>query len=159
MANKEKTHDNAAVKEALRNISGVGSLSAEARQVLRDLIQNATYLGKNRVDEADVYAIVRNSEEISKAETRRCLYIKRGHLESLTPDSKSSLEKYKRIALEVSNAFKELIENSTPMVFTAKLKPKHHMNDEQKLLMIDLINAGTDTQELINLLAEIKKGK
>ena len=159
MANKERIHDNSAVKAALANLSCTGALSDEAKTVLNNLIQNATYLGKTKVDKSDVYAIVRNSDEISKAETQRCLYANRGYLESNTPSSKSSLEKYKRIALEVSKAFQELIENGTPMAFTAKLKPKHQMNEEQKMMMIELIQSGTDTQELIKLLAEIKKGK
>ncbi|WP_409076055.1 hypothetical protein ACF2G4_20195 (plasmid) [Pantoea sp. C3] len=159
MVNKERTHDNTAVQAALRNLSTVGALSDEAKTVLRNLIQNATYLGKNRVDESDVYAIVRNSDEISLEETRRCLYVARGGLESNTPSSRSSIEKYKRIALEVSTGFQELIASGTPMSFTAKLKPKHHMNEEQKLMMVELINAGTATQELIDLLAEMKKGK
>ena len=160
MANKERTHDNTAVQAALRNLSTVGALSDEAKTVLRNLIQNASYLGKNRVDESDVYAIVRGSEVISTEEVKRNLYIKRGYSENNTPSSKSSLEKYKRITKEVSIAFNELLENGTQMAFTAKLKPKQYLTEEQKAMVHELVDSTEiDMQELIDQLVLMKKGQ
>lgn len=107
MARKETIHNNQMIQNELRFIS-FNSLSSEAKEVMRGIIQESTFLGKNRVPEEDVFAIVKNAPEFSEVMVFEHLKLFRQNKNQNYPDSKSSREKYKRIATLVSQAFEVL---------------------------------------------------
>lgn len=104
MARKETIHNNQMIQNELRLIC-FNSLSSEAKEVMRGIIQKSTFLGKNRVPEEDVFAIVKNAPEFSEVMVFEHLKLFRQNKNQNYPDSKSSREKYKRIATLVSQAF------------------------------------------------------
>ncbi|MEI9769792.1 hypothetical protein [Enterobacter asburiae] len=108
MARKETIHNNQMIQNELRFIS-FNSLSSEAKEVMRGIIQESTFLGKNRVPEEDVFAIVKNAPEFSEVMVFEHLKLFRQNKNQNYPDSKSSREKYKRIATLVSQAFEVLV--------------------------------------------------
>lgn len=65
---------------------------------MRGIIQESTFLGKHRVPEEDVFAIVKNAPEFSEVMVFEHLKLFRQNKNQKYPDSKSSREKYKRIA-------------------------------------------------------------
>ena len=65
MARKETIHNNQMIQNELRFIC-FNSLSSEAKEVMRGIIQESTFLGKHRVPEEDVFAIVKNAPEFSE---------------------------------------------------------------------------------------------
>jgi hypothetical protein len=114
MARKETIHNNQMIQNELRFIC-FNSLSSEAK-VMRRIIQESTFLGKNRVPEEDVFAIVKNAPEFSEVMVFEHLKLFRQNKNQNYPDSKSSREKYKRIATLVSQAFEVLVKEGNPLI-------------------------------------------
>ncbi|MGU4363115.1 hypothetical protein [Cedecea sulfonylureivorans] len=156
MARKEAIHNNQKVQGALKNIT-LHALSKEAKDVMRNLIQESDFLGKNRVPEEDVYAIVRNSPELSEQLTFEYLKLYRQTKGMNYPDSKSAREKYKRIATLISQAFEQLLNDGVPLNMIAKYKSKQLMTDEQKAAHLEMLDSGADLQSLIDHLVAMKK--
>jgi hypothetical protein len=156
MAKKETIHNNKIVQAALRNVS-LYTLSKEAKEVMRKLIQESVFLGKNRVPEKDVFYLVSNCPELSEQLTFEYLKLYRQQEGMNYPDSKSAREKYKRIATLVSQAFEQQLEDGVLLNGMEKYKPKQLMTEEQKVAHLDLLNSGADLQSLIDQLVVMKK--
>ncbi|ANS42650.1 hypothetical protein [Serratia inhibens] len=155
MAKKEKIHDNKIVQEALKSIT-LTSLSTEARDVMRNLIQESNFLGKNRVPEKDVYYIVKNAPEISETMVAEHLKLYRQINGQNYPSSKSAIEKYKRICTLISQAFEQLLNDGSTMNGLKKYVKKKPLTAEQVLEIKDLLDSGIDAQAVIDLVAKMK---
>ncbi|SUX96155.1 hypothetical protein [Citrobacter youngae] len=156
MAKKEKIHNNEKVQQALKYVT-LHTLSQEAKEVMRNLIQESVFLGKNRVPEEDVFCIVSNSPELSEQLTFEHLKLYRQAKGMNYPDSKSAREKYKRIATLVSRAFEQLLTDGVPLNRMTKYKPKQMMTEEQKAAHLKMLDDGVDLQSLIDHLVAMKK--
>lgn len=158
MANKEKVLNNSLVQQALEKLSTINKLSDTPKQVIRDLIQNAKYLGRTKIAEDDVYYIVRNSLELSTEIIIYHLSVKRLIDGKTAPQSKSSIEKIKRICIEVANALHMMVLEGTELCKLKTLLPKRMMTDEQKKTVQELLCTDIDIQSLIDVLIDMKGG-
>lgn len=156
MARKETIHNNQMIQNELRFIC-FNSLSSEAKEVIRGIIQESTFLGKNRVPEEDVFAIVKNAPEFSEDMVFEHLKLFRQNKNQNYPDSKSSREKYKRIATLVSQAFEVLVKEGKSLNRMKQYKPKKTVTEEHVALVELLKDEGADLITLIERLVAMNK--
>ncbi|MFX2606840.1 hypothetical protein V6281_23780 [Enterobacter asburiae] len=156
MARKETIHNNQIIQNELRFIS-FSSLSTEAKKVMREIIQESTFLGKHRVPEEDVFAIVKNAPEFSETMVFEHLKLFRQNKNQNYPDSKSSREKYKRIATLVSQAFEVLVQEGKSLNRMKQFKPKKTVTEEHVALVELLKDEGADLITLIERLIAMNK--
>ena len=153
MARKEKVHDNTTVQGKLKYFP-FSELSKKYKKVLRKNIQNATFLGRNKINEEDLYEILRNADELSEDEVIRHLKVHRDKLGKSSPDGKSTAEKYKRICTIVSKEFEVLIQEEEEAnrlkAILKDVKVKAALNDVQKQQHIQMLNDGASIEDLIN---------
>lgn len=155
MARKAINHDNQRVRTELDKIT-ITVLCKEAKDAMRKLIQDATYLGKNRVEESDVFYILRNAAELSEESVLLHLKTHRQIKGQDYPKGKSSAEKYKRICTEVSKAFEEILNDGTTMDGLRKHVKKKNLTEEQVQTVQALLEQGIDAQSVIDLLVTMK---
>ncbi|HGH5981670.1 TPA: hypothetical protein ACJI8J_005204 [Kluyvera georgiana] len=152
MARKEKIHNNRTVQEKLKNFP-FSELSRKYKKVLREKVQEATFLGHNKINEEDIYAILRNADELSEEKVIYHLVARREKIGGNTPDSKSTREKYKRICTIISQAFETLIQEEEEVnglkAIAKGLKRKAQLNEMQKQKHIQMLNDGASIEELI----------
>ena len=153
MARKETVHDNRTVQGKLKYFP-FSELSKVYKKELRKNIQDATYLGRNRINEEDLYEILRNADELSEDKVMHHLKVHREKNGKKSPDGKSTAEKYKRICTVISKAFEVLIqeeeEASRLKAIVKDVKAKAALNEVQKQQHIQMLNDGASIEDLIN---------
>lgn len=155
MAKKETIHNNKKVQAALKNVT-LYTLSKEAKEAMRKLIQESKFLGKNKVPEEDVYYIIKNAPEIGKYMVAEHLKAYRQNKGQAYPSSESAIEKYKRICMLVSQAFEKLLSDGSTMNGLKKYVKKKPLTVEQVQEIKDLLDTGIDAQAAIDLIVTMK---
>ncbi|MGY3112697.1 PHD/YefM family antitoxin component YafN of YafNO toxin-antitoxin module [Pantoea eucalypti] len=155
MARKANNHNNQRVQNELEQVT-LSILSSEARNVMRKVIQDAAYLGKNRVPEEDVYYIIRNTKELSEEAVLQSLKTYRQMRNMTYPQGKSSGEKYKRICTEVAKSFEVILDNGTEVHGLRKYADKKPLTNDQIIEVQALLATGVDAQSVIDLLITMK---
>lgn len=155
MARKANNHNNQRVQNELEQVT-LSILSSEARNGMRKVIQEAAYLGKNRVPEEDVYYIIRNTEELSEEAVLQSLKTYRQMRNMNYPQGKSSGEKYKRICTEVAKSFEVILDNGIEVHGLRKYADKKPLTNDQIIEVQALLATGVDAQSVIDLLITMK---
>jgi len=144
MAKKEVCHDNTQIKEELKSIPKYSSLSSEAKKVLYDTINNCPSLGKYKLPVEDIFYIVRNANELSKAQVEYHLTIYRSDKSKKFPNSVSSIEKYKRACTAVVVALEAFTDDGGILCGTKaaikKVLPPKPMTDDQYAAIQSMID-------------------
>ncbi|WP_432257213.1 hypothetical protein ACRAOD_17480 [Raoultella ornithinolytica] len=158
MAKKEVIHDNSKLNAALKRITYNG-LSPEAKIVINEAIQNCPSLGKYKLPVDDVFYIIRNAGELSKAQVEYHLTIYRSDKSQKLPNSVSSIEKYKKACSAVAIALEAFTEGGGLLcglkAATEKVLPKP-MSDAHKQAVQELLNANASASEVIAFLQTIR---
>lgn len=155
MARKANNQNNQRIQNELEQVT-LSILSSEARNGMRKVIQEAAYLGKNRVPEEDVYYIIRNTEELSEEAVLQSLKTYRQMRNMNYPQGKSSGEKYKRICTEVAKSFEVILDNGTEVHGLRKYADKKPLTNDQIIEVRALLATGVDAQSVIDLLITMK---
>ncbi len=157
MSRTEKIKNNIQVQNAVSKISYT-MLHKDVKKELQQLINGCTFLGKNRVEAKEIYNIIQKCNEISEVQVFHYLEHYRVTKNQQIPKSKSTKEKYKRIATMVSELFEQMIEDGKPLNDLIKYRKKQQvLTSEQTQEHIDLVNSGVDLQALIDHLVSLKK--
>lgn len=155
MAKKEVIHDNTKLNEALKRTNYNG-LSPEAKTVINEAIQNCPSLGKYKLPVEDVFNIIRNANELSKAQVLHHLTIYRSDKSKKFPNSVSSIEKYKKACTAVAKALEAFIEGGGLLCGLKKVLPAKPMNDEQKQAVQKLLDENASATDIIAYLQTIR---
>ena len=94
MAKKEKIYNNTKSEALLKRVSYNG-LTSEATLIINQTIQECKSLGKYKLPVKDVFYIVQNATELSKAQVKYYLTLTRSEQMKKFAASESSIEKYK----------------------------------------------------------------
>ncbi|ENG6105861.1 hypothetical protein ACAY19_003606 [Serratia liquefaciens] len=154
MAKKEKSNDNALLNGLLTKRT-YRSLSSEAKQVINDVIQSCRFLGEYKVPVEDVYAIIKNASELSKAQVQYHLNIYRVNNQLKLVNGTSSIEKYKRACTLVADALEEFIENGGELCALQKHRPAKLMTEAQKQQVQEMMTGDLSPKDLIAYLKTI----
>ncbi|SJZ36270.1 hypothetical protein [Pantoea eucalypti] len=159
MAKKEVIHNNTKLNEALKRTT-YNSLSPQAKIIINEAIQNCASLGKYKLPVEDVYYIIRNASELSKAQVLHHLTIYRTDRSKKLPNSDSSIEKYKKACISVAEALEAFVEGGGLLcgikAAMEKVLPAKPMNDEQKQAVQELLNGNASASEVIAFLQTIR---
>lgn len=152
MAKKETIHDNAVMKEALKYVGSFSNLSPDAKKVVNNAIQNCQSIGKYKLPVEDVIYIVRNADVLSCDEVEKQLTAAKAHLFKKAATSKSSIDKYKKACTHVAKALEQYIADEGELngvkAALKKAKSQRIMSNEQKQMLLDLIEADATIEEI-----------
>ncbi|WP_336983865.1 MULTISPECIES: hypothetical protein [unclassified Cedecea] len=158
MARAEKIKNNRKVYEAIIK-QQFSFLDRDLKQEIKDMINNCTFLGKNKVEAAEIYYIVQQSVELSESSVFYYLELYRATKNLSTPKSKSTKEKYKRVCTMLSDIIEKAIEDGRPINDMVRYrKNKQVLTAEEAQQHLELVShEGVTLQELIDHLVSLKK--
>ncbi|EMW1139720.1 hypothetical protein AAEL24_000281 [Serratia marcescens] len=154
MAKPEKSKDNSELSELLKKLP-YRKLSIDATRVINDVIQSCSFLGKYKVPVDDVYAVIRNATEISKAQVEYQLSTHRANTQQKQVNGSSSIEKYKRACTLVAEALDKFIEEGGELDALKKVLPAKKMTNDQKQKVQEMMTGDLSPKDLIAYLKTI----
>lgn len=154
MAKKEKIYNNAKLEAALKRVSYNG-LTSEATLIINQTIQECKSLGKYKLPVKDVFYIVQNATELSKAQVMHYLNLSRMEQSKNFVASESSIEKYKLACTAVAKALDKFVEEGGTLCGLKKVLPGKPLTDEQKNAVQELLNSNASAKVLIAYLRTI----
>ncbi|EBU4640163.1 TPA: hypothetical protein P1459_002965 [Salmonella enterica subsp. enterica serovar Aberdeen] len=154
MAKKEKIYNNTKLEAALKRVSYNG-LTSEATLIINQTIQECKSLGKYKLPVKDVFYIVRNATELSKAQVKHYLTITRSDQMKKFAASESSIEKYKSACTAVAKALDKYVEDGGTLCGLKKALPDKSLTDEQKNAVQELLDSKASAKALIAYLQKI----
>ncbi|WP_368529423.1 hypothetical protein [Enterobacter cloacae] len=148
MAKKGKIYDNTKLETALRRVS-YNSLTSEATLLINETIQGCKSLGKYKLPVKDVFYIIQNATELSKAQVKHYLTLTRANQSKSFASSESSIEKYKLACTAVATALDKFVEEGGTLCGLKKALPGKPLTDEQQNVVQELLNSKTSAKELM----------
>lgn len=154
MAKKEKIYNNTKLEAALKRVSYKG-LTSEATLIINQTIQECNSLGKYKLPVKDVFYIIKNATELSKAQVKYYLTLTRSDQMKKLAASESSIEKYKLACTAVATALDNFVEEGGTLCGLKKALPGKPLTDEQQNAVQELLNSNASAKDLIAYLQTI----
>ena len=154
MAKKEKIYDNTKLEAALKTVT-YNCLTSEATLIINQTIQECKSLGKYKLPVKDVFYIIRNAKELSKAQVKHFLSLTRVDQSKSFAASESSIEKYKLACTAVAIALDKFVDEGGTLCGLKKALPGKPLTDEQQDTVQEFLNSKTSAKELIAYLRTI----
>ncbi|ELY3598831.1 hypothetical protein ACVUJJ_004178 [Cronobacter turicensis] len=154
MAKKERIYDNKKLEEALKRVTYSG-LTSEATLIINQTIQDCKSLGKYKLPVKDVFYIVRNATELSKAQVKHYLALTRMDQSKNFAASESSIEKYKLACTAVAKALDKFVDEGGMLCGLKKALPGKPLTDEQQNAVQELLDSKASAKNLIAYLRTI----
>lgn len=154
MAKKEKIYDNTKLEAGLKSVSYNG-LTSEATLIINQTIQECKSLGKYKLPVKDVFYIIKNATELSKAQVKYFLTLTRSEQMKRFAASESSIEKYKLACTAVAKVLDKFVEEGGTLCGLKKALPGKPLTDEQKNAVQELLDSNASAKDLIAYLRAI----
>lgn len=155
MEKKEKSKDNVELSKTLKKLA-YRNLSIDVKKVINDVIQSCNFLGEYKVPVEDVYAVIRNANEISKVQVEYQLSAYRVSTQQKQVKGVSSIEKYKRACILVAEALDKFIEEGGELDALKKVLPAKKMTDEQKQKVQEMMTGDVSAKDVMAYLKTIR---
>lgn len=150
---REEEIDNSRLHSSFKN-KQFSSLLRSTREVIAGVIQNATYIGRDKQAEELVFRILKNCEYLTKGTVQYELEIYNVDNGKKNAKSKSTLEKLKRLCKEVMIELHKYLDSGGTLCRTVRSK-EHKMSDVQEVAYTLLQSEGATIEERIKYLQSL----
>ncbi|BEH88375.1 hypothetical protein [Klebsiella phage phiKp_21] len=146
----ENIYDNTELTIILKNVNNYKNLSPEAREIFKETNIKYKPSGAERPYDMDhIYYMIRVLTDVSLDSVRKSLILRTGVVLS-----NKSIQRYKRVVIEVSKALLCTHRNGIAL-HIKKEEGKHYLTDQQSSRLNTLRKKGVPIEDMINYLQKL----